>query len=85
MRDPAAASRRPDSDGTWCGDVWKAVVMLRASRPDLEVEVLDTDFGLGVVRKRPSETIAVDPGAVPDMAYADLASDRERLLGLRPA
>jgi hypothetical protein len=60
-------------------------VLLRASRPDLQVEVLDTDYGLGIVRKRPSETIAVDPGGVREMTYGDLDADRERLLGLRPA
>jgi SAM-dependent methyltransferase len=85
MRDPAAAARRPDGDGSWCGDVWKAVVMLRAARPDLEVEVLDTDFGLGVIRRGPGAPIDVDPGDVPGLTYSDLDADRERLLGLRPA
>ena len=85
MRDPEAASRHPDSDGSWCGDVWKAVVLMRASRTDLRVEVLDTDYGLGVVRKGRSETISVDPASVAEMTYADLDRDRERLLGLRPA
>jgi len=84
MRDPAEAARRPDGDGTWCGDVWKAVVLMRASRRDLQVEVLDTDYGLGIVRKRPSEPIAVTPGDVLQMTYGDLDADRERLLGLRP-
>ena len=85
LRDPAEAAGRPDGDGSWCGDVWKAVVILRASREDLEVEVIDTDFGLGVVRKRHSETIPLDPRRVPEMSYQDLDEDRERLLGLRPA
>jgi SAM-dependent methyltransferase len=85
MRDPAAAARRPDSDGAWCGDVWKAVVLMRSTRPDLRVEVLDTDYGLGIVRRGEGKTIPLDPELVPEMTYADLDSDRERLLGLRPA
>jgi hypothetical protein len=83
MRDPEAASRHPDSDGSWCGDVWKAIVQLRATRPDLRVEVLDADFGVGFVRRGSSDPIGLDADAVADLTYADLARDRGRLLGLR--
>lgn len=38
--------------GTWCGDVWKTIVYLKQSFPeDLEIFVLNSDMGLGVVRK----------------------------------
>jgi hypothetical protein len=37
--------------GPWTGDVWKAVVELRA-REDCDVAVLDCDWGLGVVLPR---------------------------------
>jgi hypothetical protein len=37
--------------GPWTGDVWKAVVALRA-REDCDVAVLDCDWGLGVVLPR---------------------------------
>ena len=37
--------------GQWCGDVWKTIVYLRKEYPSfLEAFVLDTDFGLGIVR-----------------------------------
>lgn len=77
-RDPADAR-----GGPWCGDVWRSIAHLRATRPDLTVETLDTDFGIGVVRWGASETIALDPAALPAITYADLDADRERLLGLR--
>jgi hypothetical protein len=39
--------------GAWCGDVWKTIVYLREKHSDvLDVCVLDTDFGLGIVRKK---------------------------------
>lgn len=72
-------------DRSWCGDVWKAVAYLRAARPDLSVEVLDTDFGVGIVKQEPSEPIGLDPGAVGVLTYEDLDRDRAGLLGLRPA
>lgn len=38
--------------GTWCGDVWKTIIYLKEAFPDdLDVRVLNTDMGLGVVRK----------------------------------
>jgi hypothetical protein len=41
--------------GAWFGTAWKATALLRMIYKDLEVEVLDTDCGLGVVRKGKQE------------------------------
>lgn len=84
----SAAAASPDSRdadrGAWCGEVWKAIVHLRASRPELSVETLDTDFGIGVVRpggKR--RLIDLDPEQIARLGYAGLAANRSELLGLR--
>jgi len=86
----AAAASRDSSDsagGPWCGDVWKAIAELRAARPDLAVETLDTDCGIGVVRRAPAApdvpALDLDPREIATMAYEDLRADRNRLLGLR--
>lgn len=34
----------------WNGTVWKAIYKLRATRPDLFVCTVDTDYGIGIVR-----------------------------------
>jgi hypothetical protein len=82
-RDPAVAAEA--GHAAWCGDVWKAVVHLRATRPDLSVQVIDTDFGIGVVRPGRAESrVDMSPAEIERMTYADLAADRERLLGLKP-
>jgi predicted O-methyltransferase YrrM len=85
---PTAAAASPNplhaGNGPWCGDVWKAIVQLRATRADLRVRVLDTDNGVGVIERGESETIPVDPAALREMTYEDLQADRERLLGLTP-
>lgn len=86
---PDAAAASPDpagaADGPWCGDVWKTVVHLRATRADLDVGVIDTDFGVAVVRHGEGADLQLSPEQVASMTYAELAADRERLLGLRGA
>lgn len=88
---PSAAAAAPQPElvgqvsGDWYGDVWKAVVRLRASRADLQVFVLDCDCGLGIVRRGTSAGLSpVAPEQVEGLTYADLAADRTRLLDLRP-
>lgn len=45
----------PRISGTWNGDVWKSVVKLRYKHPELEVNVVDTDWGVGIVRRGKQE------------------------------
>jgi hypothetical protein len=69
----------------WSGDVWKAIVNLRSTRPDLRVAVLKCDLGVGVVRKGlPESRLAYSPAQIEALKYADLRADRERLLNLKP-
>lgn len=71
--------------GIWNGDVWKAIVQLRSTRPDLVVGVLKCDQGVGFVRKgTPDSTLSLSPAQIEALTYADLKSDRKRLLNLKP-
>jgi hypothetical protein len=71
--------------GIWNGDVWKAIVQLRSTRPDLLVGVLKCDQGVGFVRKgSPESTLPYSPEQVAALSYADLRADRTRLLNLKP-
>ena len=49
--------RVPRVQAEWTGDCWKAIARMRATRPDLNVSVLDTDYGLGVVQRGRSAPI----------------------------
>lgn len=70
--------------GIWNGDVWKAIVHLRSTRPDLLVGVLKCDQGVGFVRKgSPQETLPYSAEQVVALTYADLKADRKRLLNLK--
>ena len=39
---------------SWNGTVWRSIVKLRTSRDDLEIYVIDTDWGCGIIRKNNS-------------------------------
>jgi hypothetical protein len=43
------AQKVPRETVVWNGDVWESIVKLRLNRSDLEIRVVDTDFGVGIV------------------------------------
>lgn len=75
--------RVPRQSGVWNGDCWKAMAALR-SRPDLDAFTIDSDHGIGVVRRRrnASPLQCDDPMG---LTYEQLCENREQLLGLVPA
>ena len=79
----AVQLRGPGESTDWTGDVWKAVVHLRSQRDDVAAYVLDCDFGIGVVVRRPP-CDKVNVPAVDQLTYSDLAKNRQQLLGLQP-
>ena len=48
------------ADGPWTGDCWKAWVQLRTERDDLEMFVVDADFGCGVIRRGSQPKLRVE-------------------------
>ncbi|MRS60038.1 class I SAM-dependent methyltransferase [Larkinella terrae] len=71
-------------EGQWNGDVWKTVVHLRSQRPDLNVFVLDTDQGLGIVtRKKPESMLDFTPSQIARLTYEDFAQNRTHWLNLK--
>ena len=63
--------------GEWCGDVWKTPALLRSTRKDLEVFVLDTDYGCGVVtRGQNTAQLQMTPAEIHALEYSDLAAQR---------
>ncbi len=80
----AAAANLSSWTNEWCGDVWKTICLLRSTRKDLRVFVLDTDYGLGIItRGDAEESLALSAAQVDAMTYDDLDRNREALLGLK--
>ena len=42
---------RDDHGGEWTGDVWKAIAKLRVETIDLDIKIVDTDYGCGIIRR----------------------------------
>jgi hypothetical protein len=36
--------------GEWTGDVWRVIVEMKRTKPNLDIFVVDTDYGCGVIR-----------------------------------
>lgn len=47
--------RVPRENAIWTGDCWKSFFRLRATRKDLEMFVVESDWGVGVIRKGSQE------------------------------
>jgi hypothetical protein len=65
--------------GIWNGDCWKAWVKLRNTRKDLEMFVVDTDYGCGVIKKGIQETLNVSEN---DITFSNLEKNRKKWLNL---
>lgn len=63
---------------TWNGDVWKAWVQLRKERDDLEMYVINTDCGCGVIKKGKQSLLKDDS----ELTFNNLDSNRIEWLNL---
>lgn len=90
---PTAWHQRSESQAAmnghrlWNGTVYKAIIQLRATRDDLHIQVVDTDWGCAVIRRVAyrSESNKLDECAHiehDDIEYEWFAENRERLLNL---
>lgn len=64
----------------WMGDVWKAFVKFRTIREDIEMCVVDTDYGCGVVRFGKQNVLKID--IEKDLVYESFEQNREEWLNL---
>lgn len=71
--------------GEWCGDVWKSVVYLRSMKTDVNIFVLNCDWGVGIITNAPSsKSLPYTEEAIKNLQYDYLAEHRVELLNLKP-
>ena len=74
------------SSGQWNGDVWKAIVHLRTLRKDIDVFVLDCDYGLGIITKRkPENSLSFSLQQINSFTYEDFNANRAQWINLKRA
>jgi len=69
---------QPKIESEWTGDCWKAWVQLKTERDDLQMSVVDTDYGCGVITIGKQDKIKVNG----DLTWDLLDSNRKELLNL---
>jgi len=75
--------------GAWCGDVWKSIVYLRKHyESDLNISVLNTDFGLGIItiKKSVPKKLSIDKDSfntIDCMTYKEMKKNAATILNLK--
>ena len=62
----------------WNGTVWRSYVKLRMNNPNLNMRVVNTDWGVGIIQKGKQKCIKYNE----NFEYLDLQKDREYYLNL---
>lgn len=70
----------PRKQGIWTGDVWRAWLHFRNS-PNLSMHVLDTDYGVGIIRRGKQDNPIKDSTGI---LYHQFERAKEHLLNLVP-
>jgi hypothetical protein len=68
----------PNWDGQWTGDCYKAWIKLKTERSDLQMIVVDTDYGCGIISKGIQKLLEISE----EVNWQFLNKDRKNLLGL---
>ena len=69
---------QPKAECEWTGDCWKAWVKLKTEYDDLEMNVVDTDYGCGIISKGIQKLIKHDY----ELTWESLEKNRKELLNL---
>jgi|SaaInlV_125m_DNA_1040241.scaffolds.fasta_scaffold86216_2 hypothetical protein len=63
----------------WTGDCWKAWVKIRSTNPNINMFVVDTDYGCGVIQKGSQKLLDLQGQ---ELTYENLDKNREEWLNL---
>jgi hypothetical protein len=69
---------QPKVESEWTGDCWKSWVKLKSERDDINMCVVNTDYGCGVITKGEQKLITIDE----ELTWEVLDNNRHQLLNL---
>lgn len=70
--------RVPRETKIWTGNCWKAFVRLRMERDDLEMYVIDADWGCGVIRKGKQDKLSITE----EITYENFGKNRKEWMNI---
>lgn len=73
------AQQVPRIQGEWTGDCWMAFVWLRATRSDLTMFTINSDYGVGVIQKGSQELLTITE----NITYESFEKNKTEWLRLR--
>lgn len=73
--------RVPRETGEWTGDCWKAWAHFRMSNKNLDMKVVNTDYGLGIIR-RGRQKVFSSSVSVGEMTYAFFNHHKQDLMNI---
>ncbi|MEP7253382.1 MAG: class I SAM-dependent methyltransferase [Ginsengibacter sp.] len=72
------------STGQWNGDVWKAIMHLRSFRNDIDVFVVNCDFGLGIItKKKPQDNLTFSIKEIESLDFDDFNANKKKWINLK--
>ena len=75
----------PQACGIWNGSVWKSLVKVRATMDDVYVSVVDTDHGVGIIRRGSGQELFKNYSNIEEIyEFPFLEKNRKELLHLIP-
>lgn len=85
MLPPTEWHQRPPSEytgGEWNGDCWKAIARLRIEENNLSIITIDTDWGVGIIRKTEKANIRIDVNIDEVTQYSFYEENRNNLMNV---
>lgn len=70
---------RNDHGGEWTGGVWKAMFYLMSDRSDLDVKIIDTDYGCGLIQRGSQKTKDIDKHS---LTFEYFQQNKDRVLNI---
>jgi hypothetical protein len=70
---------REQCPNEWTGDVWKAIAKLRIQSTNLDIKVLDSDFGCGIIKRGINIPYPHDGG---ELTYDYYVKNKKELLNI---
>jgi hypothetical protein len=85
MLPPSEWHQRPPAEyagGEWNGDCWKAIARLRLEESNLSIITVDTDWGVGIIRKKENGNLKIGKTVEEVTNYSFYESTRNDLMNV---
>lgn len=84
--DEFLSKKKPEWKREWCGDVWKTIVHLKKHHSELDVFVVDCDYGIGIISPN-KQMLNVNPvltdSEIETLNYSVIQNNKSEAINLK--